>query len=522
MWPRRALWILIGVSALMRLVWAGSLGPGNDEAYHYLFTVHRDWSYFDHPPMLMVIESLGITAAGGLVNPLTLRLGFIALFGGSTWLMSRLTSRFYGERAGFYAALGLNLSAYFTAAASSFALPDGPLIFFWLLTLNTIATALERPERLRPWIWVGVAWGGTLLSKYHGVFLPAGLTLYLVFDRSRRFVLLRPGPYLATAIGLICFAPVIYWNSTHDWASFAFQGGRAAGGVLRFRPETLLAALAGQALYLLPWIFATLIFVLIRDGRIAWRESWPGARFLICEALVPIVVINAIACTRGILPHWVLVGYLPLFPFLGRHWAEMMERAPDPMRRRLILYAIAPIVIAFVYVGQARLGLFQSIVAPALGLVAAPTDPTSDQFGWEQVAAELRRRGCTDHPGTFLFTGQWYNSGQLAFALRGTKTPVLCYHASDARSFRFWNKPESYVGRDGILVSVNGRSIEPSAYDRWFRDIEPFGEFSVLRAGQPARTIRLYRCFGQKQPFPFDGRNPKLAEALLEGNIRRE
>ena len=59
MTTRRALWGLIVGSALLRVVWAASLGPGNDEAYHYLFTVHRDWSYFDHPPMLALIESLG-------------------------------------------------------------------------------------------------------------------------------------------------------------------------------------------------------------------------------------------------------------------------------------------------------------------------------------------------------------------------------------------------------------------------------------------------------------------------------
>ncbi|MBV8231324.1 MAG: hypothetical protein JO329_15190, partial [Planctomycetaceae bacterium] len=49
---------LIVVSGLLRLGWAASLGLGNDEAYHYLFTTHPDWSYFDHPPMLAVVGSL--------------------------------------------------------------------------------------------------------------------------------------------------------------------------------------------------------------------------------------------------------------------------------------------------------------------------------------------------------------------------------------------------------------------------------------------------------------------------------
>ena len=46
-----------------------------------------------------------------------------------------LTARSYGERAGFVAALALNLTGYYGLAASTFALPDGPLLF-WLLSIE--------------------------------------------------------------------------------------------------------------------------------------------------------------------------------------------------------------------------------------------------------------------------------------------------------------------------------------------------------------------------------------------------
>ena len=56
----------------------------------------------------------------------------------------------------------------------------------------------------------------------------------------------------------VLFAPVLAWNAGHGWISFVFQGGRALG-TLGFRPETLLAALLGQAFYLFPWIWAALV-----------------------------------------------------------------------------------------------------------------------------------------------------------------------------------------------------------------------------------------------------------------------
>src|SRR4029079_17768921 len=107
-------------------------------------------------------------------SPVALRAGFIVLFAASTWLMFRIAVRWYGPWPGFYAALALNLTGYYGLAASTFALPDGPLLFFWLLTIDRRALALEKPGRTWPWVWAGLAWGCAMLSKYHAVFLPAG------------------------------------------------------------------------------------------------------------------------------------------------------------------------------------------------------------------------------------------------------------------------------------------------------------------------------------------------------------
>ena len=209
MTPRRALAALVLVTALARLVWAAGLGPGHDEAYHALFATRLDWSFYDHPPMLALVERAGIEALGGSWNPFALRLGFIALFAGSTLLMARLTTRWFTPAAGLLAAVALNATAYFSLAAGAFALPDGPLVFFWILTLDRLANAFERGEEapLAPWISVGLAWGCALLSKYHAVLLPVGTLLYLIWTPSARACLRRPGPYLALGIGLLCSCP---------------------------------------------------------------------------------------------------------------------------------------------------------------------------------------------------------------------------------------------------------------------------------------------------------------------------
>ena len=146
---RRALWTLIVSSSLVRLFSACYLGLGNDEAYHSLYASHPALGYYDHPPMMAWIEMLGQALPGAGASAWALRIGFIVLFAGSTWLLARLTSRFYGERAGFLAALALNLTGYYGLAASTFALPDGPLLFFWLLCLDRLSIAIEPRGFLR-------------------------------------------------------------------------------------------------------------------------------------------------------------------------------------------------------------------------------------------------------------------------------------------------------------------------------------------------------------------------------------
>ena len=106
-----------------------------------------------------------------------------------------------------------------------------------------------------------------MLSKYHAVLLPAGALLHMVFWPQARRCLRKPGPYLAAAIGLILFSPVIAWNATHDWASFLFQGGRASVSH-QLRLDQLGATLGIEALLPVP-------VALARHDRIT-RQAHPA------------------------------------------------------------------------------------------------------------------------------------------------------------------------------------------------------------------------------------------------------
>jgi 4-amino-4-deoxy-L-arabinose transferase-like glycosyltransferase len=498
MTPRRALWAVIGIATALRLACAVSLGGYTNEAYYYMYARHLDWGYFDHPPMVALASAFGLKLFGGLSPVIGLRLGFIALFAGSSWLLAQITERGFGARAAVLATLALNGTIFFGLMVGTFAEPDGPLLFFWLLTIDRLWVALEAPARLTGWLWLGVALGGAMLSKYYAVLLPAGAGLYLFLRPAARRCLRLPGPYIAAFLALFVFSPVIYWNATHGWASFAFQGGRA-GGFHGFRPSTVLEALVAQVLYLTPWIFAGLMGVAIRLARRGPRSWSEVETFLVCQAVPALGLFSGVSTFQRIMAHWPLIGYVSLLPMLGLAWAESLAARRAWIRRQLVLVAVFPVVLALLFVAQARTGLFQDSRGRLLGMISPKSDPTVDTIRWDQIARELDGRGLLNEPNTFLFTDYWRFSAELAMAVR-RDVPITCY-LRDARSFTFWSQPEEWVGRDGIFVQVADGMAEAEEYKPWFDRCESLGSFPVVRRGVPLQTVHLYRFVHQNGPY---------------------
>ena len=197
-----------------RLVLAATLGLGVDESYAVANARELALSYFDHPPLHYWIAHAFMPLVG---DGRALRLPFIILFAGSSWLLYRLTRRLFGDWAGVWAVLALNLSAFFTLSAGGWIVPDGALIFFLLAAALTLANAFfpaaAPASPWRSWILAGIYLGLASLAKYQAVLFGFGLLLYLVSVPGRRRVLLHPAPWAGALIALAIFSPVLIWNA---------------------------------------------------------------------------------------------------------------------------------------------------------------------------------------------------------------------------------------------------------------------------------------------------------------------
>ena len=291
-------WIVVGGLLVVRLTFASMLNLIPDEAFYWTWTRHLAGGYLDHPPMiawLMYLSTrvLGNTELGvrffAVIMPFAtvLVLVWLAEKGSGTVVRSTLRDvpatvpdPVSARRGGLVVAAVLLTSPLFTMLATVFT-PDTPAIFFCVLAMACVLTIVESQSLSRSrvallWALFGVFSGLALLSKYTAILLPAAVFLALLTSRAGRDHLRRPGIYLSGLIALAVFWPVIHWNWQHEWASFSFQLGH---GMSRDRftwLQTLtepLAFIGGQALPLMPVLFALGIVALVSYWRRAWSQG---------------------------------------------------------------------------------------------------------------------------------------------------------------------------------------------------------------------------------------------------------
>ena len=439
----------------MRVGFAWSLGLGVDESYMVAAGRVVSFGYFDHPPASWWL-SWGAARIFGEA-PVSVRLPFIALSALSTWLMFRLGAALAGERAGLWAAVAFSLSPVLGITSATWVLPDGPLDCALLGAALCLMHAASGRGRSW-WLGAGICAGLALLSKYSAILTIGGAFVFLLTSRAHRHWLARPEPYAAALLAIALFSPVLVWNATHGWASFAFQGARAEAA--RFRPLMPLATLAGEALFILPWIWAPMMVAFIaqlRRGPAEWR-GW----LLCCLGAPPILAFALISAwsSQRVLFHWAAPGYLLLLPLLGVLIVRLLDRGSAATRRVLAGTAVFVVTVVAVLAIGVRFDLLNPVVA----LFAPRTDPMAEAVDWTSLRTDLAARDLLRRPGTVLAAPSWREAGKIAYGL-GPDVALTCFNR-DCRQFGLVRPPAGALGQDVLL-------IVPEHPDRAMRELAP-------------------------------------------------
>lgn len=496
--------LIIITGTLVRAALAGALGLGVDESY--VVSIARDFSlsYFDHPPLHFWIIWLTAHITGS-ENGWVLRLPFIGMFAASTWMMYRLGGKLFGEWAGVYAALLLNLSPVFSLSTGSWILPDGPLMFLMLAAVLVLVHLFFQPAANPSWqLWLaaGLLTGLGMLAKYHAAFLILGTLLFLLTTKERRPLLVTAGPYLAATAAVLVFLPVLLWNQEHQWISFLFQSGR--GAAKGFYPLKMLGNIAGQAVWVFPWIWIPLVWVLLKEicagpGNPLRNPLQNKCWFLCCLAIGPIILFTAATLwgAQGLF-HWQAPGYLLALPLLGRAAAGWAERNRKLVRGWLTASVAVFLLMITVLGSHASTGWLRQVQPQWF----AAGDPSTEALDWHDLPGYLKEQGLPGSQAQFVVASHWIDAGKLDYALGGT-LPVLCLN-DEPHHFAFLHNPADFHGKNALIIGRKAPLEKAlSLYRPHFSAVRFVGTVPVTRAGVPEFDLLVFYAENFDGAFPL-------------------
>jgi len=501
---KRMIWIVIAAVAALtiaKIFFAIHAELLPEEAYYWTYLQHPALSYFDHPPMVAWIIAIGTFLWGD--GELGVRFGTILLSLGSTFWMYRLTRLWFGPACAAWAAVLFNLLPIFIGLGV-FAFPDGPLIFFWLLTMYAVSKALgagtneESREKSGTratgyWLLAGLAFGGALLSKYTAVLLGTSLGLFLLFSARHRVWLRRPQPWLAVAVALLVFTPVIVWNADHDWASFLFQSTRTVGQkphVLKNVSEFWLMQLV--VLGPIPLVvFAVAAWQSIQRGWLKRIDSWN----FVASFFAPLFLVFVFASFKTeVHINWTAPAFLSLV-IAG---AAIFQKGLQTPISRLRWRQTGWLAVAFACAA--------CLAATSTFIWGVPDFMTNSRLGgWRQLAlsvnAEEKNLVQATSRAPFVIGADKYNlSAELGFYGRAPKDNVNDFILGRrGLGFRYWTELNSFENRPAVAVLTGMHEATLAKLREHFERLDVPKRCDIHAVGSRTRTVWLVNCYNYRK-----------------------
>ncbi|MBH8555108.1 glycosyltransferase family 39 protein [Nostocaceae cyanobacterium CENA357] len=520
--------LLVG-GLLFRAFVAFWLYPTFDEAYYYLYSLHLDWSYFDHPVLVALTTGFGPWLTG-VVSQFTIRMGALIAHTGSLLLLYLISKRLFSPQAATITLAIATISPIFQVGFGILSLPDSPLMFFWSASLFCATTELFRqPNSSNAYVpsyrlaILGVLVGLACLSKYHGFILGLGLVGFCLTNPRYRCVFRSPWAWLSLGLFVITIFPILFWNIQHDWVSFRFQSERAVPRSGYNLLNVILVCLAGVA-YLFPTIGLPLWWVslrstLTRTVQVFSQKSLKSDKFLHDSSLLilwvslPVILgFTLIGGYRQILPAWSMPGFWGITLLLGQQAIIWEKQSRLWVRRWLLGSGIMVATILLIALLQVTTGIMQKPSQYALmgGFLPPKDDPSTELIDIQQL-----RRGFAASPvlstalekSSFIFTNRYYIGGPIAMSLEPLiNIPITCFDiGKDLRGFAFWSAATQWLGKDALYITTNPfnqRKDLMDSYRNHFSSLTEIATIPIRRGGVVVNVIYVYQARTLLKPYP--------------------
>jgi dolichol-phosphate mannosyltransferase len=475
---------IIAYAVVLRLAFSGVIDLIPEEAYYWQYSQHLDLGYLDHPPMVSWLIGLSTSLLGK--SEFAVRLPALICWSGAAFFMFHLARNLFGTTSAYLTVVLMAvLPIYF--GIGTIMTPDAPLYAAWAGSLYFLERALMA-QKTKAWWGVGVCLGLGMLSKYTIALLGPSIFVFLLLDKNSRHWLTRPEPYFATVLALVLFSPVILWNATHGWASFAFQGTRRWSG----DPEFSLHVLIGSVLVLLtPVGFVAALSALLPKGwtktLLAFRHPDQNQRiylFMHVYTFIPLSVFILHSLQGDPKLNWtgpVWLAVLPCMAWIMSHTPQGTEKTVGFLQRLpwrstavglLLLYGG---VMYYILLGFPGLAPVKEMPLPAAW----------EEMGQrvEQLAGTIQTQG----QDRLLIAGmdKYFISSQISFYDRpeNGSMDISGQHLVGGNSLMWskWQPAKSAWGKNILMLSFEREELEKASIATHFAALGKIQKQPVLK-----------------------------------------
>lgn len=491
------------VFTVFRMFYSTMIPMTSDEVYHWEWSRHLAFGYYDHPPLIAWLIAL-FTAIGGSTIFWTRLTAVLCVFG-ATYLTYCLGREIGGERVGVTAGF-FSLVAPAMMMGSVVVTTDSPLLFFWQLTIFLVWRAVNKRQGFY-WYLAGAALGLGLLSKFLIIPLIIGVGLFLAFSPNDRFWLRRKEPYLGFMLALLIFAPFIIWNSQHGWTSFVFHFTRHELNINLLRP---LEYLALQALLLSPVLFGGMIWSLcllirrafVRTGQDFAVEQRSVLFVLLSGWLFPVFLgLDAVRNTIG--GHWPVAAYGMAWIGLAlvlqeRQIGHESEGKPEKMILGSWFYLTALVMTILI--------VAVTVNPDFINKLSVRGNSSNEAYGWTELGEkvnQLHRKMGTDN---IVATSSYALSSMIAFYTpEHPYVSLLGPGTKHGRAYDIWDHWPDWTGRNVLFVSKKPIAGDTGGGDILQKSCERYETLPPLEIYHRGKVVRrFYFAVGynfQKDPF---------------------
>lgn len=482
--PNKEKQIVQFVLAIMaiRAVFLFIMGPMPQDAYYFFYSQHLALSYFDHPPMLAYILSLFTSVLGKSVVAIKLADSVITAL--TVVFFYQLSQRFLGPKQ-VTKALLLLLSTFMITILSLISTPDVPLLMFWVISLNLLYQAIYNNKNLY-WIWAGIAMGLTFDSKYTGIFIPAGLILFLLISDDYRKKFLSIWFWLAVLAFFVTVAPVIIWNAEHDFASFKFQStGRMNDPGVHLQIKYFFGLLGHQSFILMPILLAAIgyfFFRILKSRNFNPLKLDSKKQFLLCFSLPMILCFVLVSFFSWVKLNWIMPAYLTAIILVSLYLSTKW------LRIQVLLSALIHVLLA-------------------IEILFYPVPVKSDDtwYGWNNLSDQVKTLQ-KQYAADFVFAADTYKTSAELNLYSHTFVYGQNILGQNALQFDYVNNDlQPLKGKSALFIDSEPqfKDVKPSNEERpdlkqFFTKVTELPPILIRNGDRPVRKFLVYYCIGYR------------------------